>query len=130
MSKFLLDTNFLIHFSKEDESARLFLKHHPISQIYICSIVEAELYYGAWNSSQTKKTFDVLEKLLVFQSFPFDSTVARIYGRVRSDLKKAGTPIGPNDLMIASIALSNQATVVTRNVKEFSRVSGLQVIGY
>lgn len=62
-----------------------------------------------------------------FDSLPFDDAAAEEYGRIRAELTAAGTPIGPNDLMIASIALANQLTLVTSNTAEFGRVPGLQI---
>ena len=55
----------------------------------------------------------------------FDSECAAIAARIRADLEAAGTPIGPHDTLIAATALRHQATLVTRNVREFSRVPGL-----
>jgi tRNA(fMet)-specific endonuclease VapC len=62
---------------------------------------------------------------LQFVSLPFDDRAAEEYGKVRAELAVRGTPIGPNDLMIASIALANQVTLVTHNTAEFSRIPGL-----
>lgn len=71
-----------------------------------------------------------LRKLLRFAerfvSLPFADEAAHHYGEIRSFLEKAGTPIGPNDLLIAAIARSRELTLVTHNVKEFSRVTGLR----
>jgi tRNA(fMet)-specific endonuclease VapC len=60
-----------------------------------------------------------------FGSLPFDDRAAEEYGKLRAHLMALGSPIGPNDLMIASIALANQLTLVTHNTTEFSRVPGL-----
>jgi len=61
-----------------------------------------------------------------FDSLPFDDASADHFGSIRAHLRKLGTPIGPNDLLIASIALANQLILVTTNLGEFSRVPGLQ----
>ena len=71
------------------------------------------------------KCFDCLSSSLI--SLPFDDAAAEIYGRIRADLESRGMPIGPNDTMIAAIALANGFTVATHNTAEFGRVSGLQV---
>ena len=60
-------------------------------------------------------------------SFPFDDLAARIYGEIRSDLSIKGTLIGPNDMIIAATALAHNTALVTRNTKEFLRVSNLKV---
>ena len=59
-----------------------------------------------------------------FVSHNFDDSSAEACGRDRADLASRGTPIGPNDLLIASIALANDLTLVTHNTREFARVPG------
>ena len=61
------------------------------------------------------------------ESVNFDDAAAKKYGKIRSDLAFKGTPIGPNDLMIASIALVNDMVLVTHNTREFSRVATLKI---
>lgn len=58
---------------------------------------------------------------------PFDSKAAAEYGNIRAELEKRGTPIGANDLLIASHARSLNLTLVTNNVREFCRVEGLRL---
>ena len=62
-----------------------------------------------------------------FQSQPFDDLAAEEYGRIRAHLAGLGMLIGPNDLLIASIALANGLTLVTHNTREFSRIPGLKL---
>lgn len=126
---FLPDTNVWIHFLNPGENlvkAR-FLSVDPAS-IRICSVVKAELYYGAMKSNRTAENLLLLEDLFVnFESLPFDDDAARKYGEIRSILARQGTPIGPNDLMIAAVAAVHKAVVVTHNIREFSRVTILQL---
>ena len=65
-----------------------------------------------------------------FGSFVFDDRAAQEYGVIRADLERMGTPIGPNDLLIASIARSRDLTLVSLNHREFSRVAGLRLQGF
>ena len=58
---------------------------------------------------------------------PFDDRAADEYGRIRAHLAGLGMLIGPNDLLIASIALANGLILVTHNTAEFSRVPGLKL---
>ncbi|MCI5148903.1 MAG: type II toxin-antitoxin system VapC family toxin, partial [Candidatus Electrothrix sp. MAN1_4] len=58
-------------------------------------------------------------------SLPFGDEAVADYGEIRAALAKAGTPIGPNDLLIAAVAKAHDVTLVTHNVGEFSRVHGL-----
>jgi tRNA(fMet)-specific endonuclease VapC len=62
-----------------------------------------------------------------YTSLPFDDAAAQEYARIRFELEIAGRVIGPNDLLIAAIALANGVTLVTHNGAEFSRVPGLPV---
>ena len=93
----------------------------------ICQIVKAELIYGAYRSARREANLALLARFFSqFVSLPFDDASAEIYGRIRAELVRAGTPIGPNDLMIAAIALAHDAILVTHNVREFGRVEGLR----
>lgn len=96
--------------------------------IVLCSVVVAELLYGAHRSTQTARNLIQVRTFCSgFASLDFDEAAAEEYGAIRAHLDRAGTPIGPNDLMIAAIARSRRLIVVTHNVGEFSRVPGLQV---
>jgi tRNA(fMet)-specific endonuclease VapC len=100
----------------------------PSGSVYLCSVVLAELYYGAMHSGATHQAGNLalIAKLRQdFVSLPFDDQAAQEYGNIRQHLAALGTPIGPNDLMIATIALVHRMTLVTHNTFEFSRVPGL-----
>jgi tRNA(fMet)-specific endonuclease VapC len=58
---------------------------------------------------------------------PLDDDAAAAYGRIRADLERIGRPIGPNDLMIAAIAIANDATLVAHNIREFGLINGLSL---
>jgi tRNA(fMet)-specific endonuclease VapC len=74
---------------------------------------------------------DTIEKqqsfLNRFISLSFDDNAAVTYGQLRAELEQAGTPIGPNDLLIAAIAVSNQVILVSHNTREFKRINELQL---
>jgi tRNA(fMet)-specific endonuclease VapC len=125
--KYLLDTNACISYLNNPASKiRVRLGLLKPSDIVLCSVVEAELYYGVMKSSKPDENRDKLEYFLkLFLSLPFGSDAANIFGRIRATLAKAGTPIGPYDLQITAIAVSNNLTLVSHNVREFSRVSDL-----
>ncbi len=98
------------------------------SQLVLCSVVKAELLYGAWRCADTVKALHKLERIFrELESFPFDDRAAEEYGRLHAHLSVNGTRIGPNDTMIAAIALANNLTLVTHNTREFSRVPNLKI---
>lgn len=126
---YLLDSNICIDFmhGRLPFAYDLMRKSSP-GVFKIPAVVEAELRLGAYKSNNPKKVEWVVEKfLLPFEVVPFDSRCAQAYARIRSELERTGTPIGPNDLLIAATAAANQATLVTNNVSEFKRVSGISI---
>jgi len=77
-----------------------------LEEVAVCSIVKAELLYGAMRSNNPEQTLARQERFLrVFESLPFDDRAASISGRIRAQLAAAGTPIGPYDLQIAASAI-------------------------
>jgi len=126
---YLLDTNACIHYlNREDSPVRCRMEQLRPRDVLICSIVKAELYYGVFRSKHRTGNMEKLDAFFsILQSLTFDDAAALVYGQIRSDLAAKGTPIGPNDLAIASIAVSQKATLVTNNTGEFSRVTGLQL---
>ncbi len=126
---YLLDTNVCIMYLKgRSLSINNHLDNLEPEKIAVCSVVKAELFYGSMRSNNPQKALTV-QKMFVrqFVSLSFDDYCAEIYGKIRADLEKAGTPIGSNDIQIASIALATDLILVTHNVREFSRVEGLKI---
>ena len=102
-------------------------EHDPID-ICISSVTYAELVHGVEKSKAIEKNRVALALLLAtIEIMNFDSLAAESYGKIRADLEKAGTPIGPLDMMIAGHAMALGYTVVTNNTKEFERVKGLKL---
>lgn len=127
--KYLLDSNTCIELLRQPDSeiARRLLATDP-DEIALCAVVKAELLYGAQRSLHRDDNLKLLEELFAqFVSLPFDDNGAEAYGRIRAQLSAAGAVIGPNDLMIAAIALVHNLVLVTHNTREFSRVEGLQI---
>lgn len=126
---YLLDTNVCIKYLN-GQSDKIVKKISSLSpdDIVICSVVRAELFAGAYKSKSFQKTYKKLITFLnVFPSLPFDVEDSDIFGNIRAELEKKGQPIGPLDLQIASIALSNNLILVTHNTKEFSRIKKLKI---
>jgi tRNA(fMet)-specific endonuclease VapC len=126
--KYLLDTNTCIAFLKGKQTVIEKIRIIGIENLCLCSIVKAELWFGACKSERITANQAVLKELFAqFQSLPFDDNSIEDYGQIRALLSKAGTPIGANDFLIAAIAKENQLTLVTHNTKEFIRVPDLQL---
>lgn len=125
----LLDTNVCIGWlTAKDLGVKRQLASLKRDEVALCSVVKAELLYGARSSARVRENLERLEALFVlFPSLPFDDSASEHYGAMRAQLRRAGTPIGGNDMLIASIALANDATLVTRNEQEFRLVPGLRV---
>lgn len=125
---YALDTNTVIYFFKGMGNVATHLFNVPPREIAIPAVVLYELQVGIAKSNAPEKRSNQLNELLTVVSvLPFTAHETAITARIRGALEKAGTPIGPLDTMIAGIALANQATLVTHNTKEFSRIDGLQL---
>ncbi|MCH5345233.1 MAG: type II toxin-antitoxin system VapC family toxin [Acetatifactor sp.] len=125
--KYMLDTNICIFIIKHrpENVIRKFMEHDP-DDICISAITYAELAHGVEQSQAREKNRIALTLLLSeIQIVPFDDLAAQIYGAVRADLQKKGTPFGPLDTLIAAHAKALNLTLVTNNTKEFARVDGL-----
>lgn len=97
-------------------------------QICVCAVVKAELLFGALKSGNPTRNLRAVETFLgPLDSHPFDDAAAIEYGKIRHYLESRGTPIGPNDTMIAAIARSRALVLITRNIREFSRVPDLRI---
>ena len=127
--RYMLDTNICIYVIKH-KPEKVFQKLQTIHPEDVCisSVTYAELVHGVEKSAAVEKNRLALSMLLAnMEILDFDAQAADCYGKIRSDLEKKGRPIGPLDMMIAGHAQSLGYTVVTNNVKEFSRVSALRI---
>jgi tRNA(fMet)-specific endonuclease VapC len=126
---FLLDTNpCVVYLNGRSLSLRKRIDSLGDDNIAVCSVVRAELLFGAAKSRSPEETALAQENFLCrFRSFTFDDAAARAYGPIRARLEQSGSTIGAHDLLIASIALANNLTLVTHNVGEFGRIAGLLI---
>ena len=127
--KVLLDSDICIYIIKRKPADVLkrFQEFEP-GEIAVSSITVAELMYAASKSQKPRQNQSAIEQFLTPLSvLPFDDTSAVIYGHVRANLERLGTPIGPFDTLIAAQALQQKVVLVTNNVREFARIPGLVV---
>lgn len=127
MTRFILDTNIVIALiNKTASPLGERVRSYQQGVIALSALVVYELYYGAFASGRRERNLAEIE-LLRFPVLPFGAEDARQAGRIRADLRAAGSLIGANDLLIAGQALARNLTLVPYDVREFRRVPGLQV---
>jgi tRNA(fMet)-specific endonuclease VapC len=125
---YVLDTNTLIYYFKGQGQVAQNLKSVSPQEIGVSTIVLFELQVGiAKSTSPAKRTQQLQQLLSRVNLVPFDREAALAAATIRAQLEQQGTPIGSMDVLIAGTALSLQATLVTHNVSEFSRVAGLAI---
>lgn len=126
---YLLDTDTCIYMINRRPGYERILERMDglrYGDVLLSTVSLAELWYGVARSGQRGRNRDRLERFLArFEARAFDAGAAAAYGPIRAELAAAGTPIGPLDTLLAAHALSLGATMVTNNLREFSRVAGL-----
>ena len=123
----LLDTNHWIQLLKgRCPPLMQRLKSVPPDEVWLCSVVKEELLHGALKYERPDERLAKLEELFArHPSAPFDDLAAESAARIRHDLESRGCVIGPHDLQIAGLALSQGWPLATNNTDEFARVTGL-----
>ena len=127
--KYMLDTNVLIHLIRNNQDkVRERLSQENISEVCMSSITYAELEYGVSKSQARERNEIALQTVISgIKVLPFGEKAGKEYGDIRATLEKQGFVIGPNDLLIAAHAKSEELILVTHNTKEFNRVKGLSI---
>ena len=125
----MLDTNFCIELLRGGAAqVASRMPKHEIDEIAISSISLAELQYGVARSARSAHHQTLLVEFCApLAILAFDDRAAVTYGRVRAELKRTGTPIGPLETLIAAHALALNVTLVSNNEREFGRVDGLRI---
>jgi tRNA(fMet)-specific endonuclease VapC len=125
---FALDTNTLSYFFKGLGRVEERLLATPPGEIAIPSVVLFELEFGLVRSGKLEQRRKQLQELVALVTvLPFGPSEAKAAAQVRYELERAGTRIGPYDVLIAGTALSHSSTLVTHNTSEFGRVAGLML---
>lgn len=125
---YVLDTNTLIYFFKNMGQVAERMRTVAPDDLAIPTVVLFELYVGIAKSQNPAPRKQLLGDF-ASQSviLPFDQKAARSAAQVRTQLEQSGQPIGPMDVLIAGIAMAQEAILVTHNVKEFSRINSLLI---
>jgi tRNA(fMet)-specific endonuclease VapC len=126
--QYLFDTDICIYIVKRKPDAvlRRFRNLRP-GDVGMSIVTYLELVYAAWKSQKAQFNLGNIEELASFiPVLPLDAGVARQYARIRTELQRQRTPIGAYDLLIAAHALAEGLVLVTNNLREFARVSGLR----
>ena len=97
------------------------------SQVWLSSIVAAELRFGAAKLASAQFSAAVEAWLAGFDVRPWPVEATRHYADIRASLERSGQPIGGMDLLIAAHAMAEDSVLVTNNAREFLRVPGLAV---
>ena len=129
MIRYMLDTNICIRVIKDrHETLCNRLSNVSVGEVGISSIVAAELWYGVASSQKKKQNEAALRDFLEYvEVMAWPSEAGPVYGRIRAELKKRGSPIGAMDLLIAAHAVCLDVVLVTDNVREFKRIPDLKI---
>lgn len=123
---YLIDTDIYIYLLSGNRSIQKKIHETEDQNIFISAISIAELYYGIFNSAEKDHNLKNIQKNLErLQILNFNRHSAKIFGRLKAELKKNGTPVADMDLAIASIAIQHGHVLVTHNTKHFSPVREL-----
>lgn len=132
MSRYMLDTDICVELLR-GRAVQVFdrLRRLPADDVAISAITLAELQFGVSRTARPAHHALLLAQFCApLAILPFDEPAAEVYGQVRLKLEMAGKPIGPMDTLIAAHALSQDATLITNNQREFRRVDGLKVVNW
>jgi len=129
-AEFLLDANAISHAVRFPAGpvALLIGQHH--ATVATSVIVTAEITYGLRKQESPDRSRRIARLLALIPVLEFTSADVQVYGQVRRDLEESGTPIGAMDTLIGAHAVSRGLTVITHNVREFQRISGLAVVDW
>jgi len=129
--KYILDTDTLIYFLKGETHVVKNMLQIESTAIHTSIISHSELMFGAYNSTHVDKNLKKISRFLNSISIlPYDENASTLFGKLKAKLKIQGNLIADMDLMIASICLSQKATLVTNNSRHFERIPRLKFINW
>jgi tRNA(fMet)-specific endonuclease VapC len=125
---YLLDTNILsAHLRRPSGLQHRFIQHS--GKLYTSSVALAELYDWAYRRPDPATALAAVDKMLLYEvaTIEFDNDCAKECGRIRAELRRQGLGVAALDILIASVALSFDLTLVTHNTQDFQHVPGLRL---
>ncbi|MEZ4973849.1 MAG: type II toxin-antitoxin system VapC family toxin [Cyclobacteriaceae bacterium] len=127
MSRYLLDTNICIYFLKGQFGLDKAIEKAGLVNCFVSEITIAELKFGAENSENQDKNRKTVDQFVSkFTVIPVFNSLD-IYAKEKARLRKKGLPLDDFDLLIGATAISNNLTLVTRNVSDFERLKGIEI---
>jgi len=127
---YLLDTDTVSLIVRKAPSVIKNLIKHENDEICVSAITYAEICYGLEKKKSDKLFNEVAPIIGKFTIVGFDNSQSEIYGKIRVELEKSGTPLGDMDILIAAAALSTKAILVSHNIRHFSKIKGLKIEGW
>jgi|TARA_B100000315_G_C14576269_1_gene588065 predicted nucleic acid-binding protein len=128
---YLFDTDTLSQIMRRNPPRRLLarLDLTPREYQFTSAINVGELLFGAYRSPNRNAFLQQVESLIFpsFEVLPFELRAADVYARVRATLEREGRPLADADLRIAAVAIVNDLTLVTGNVRHFTRIPDLRI---
>ncbi|MGI0491476.1 type II toxin-antitoxin system VapC family toxin [Alkalinema pantanalense CENA528] len=131
MTMYLLDTDICIYWLKGRPEVREQIMTVGLANLAISSITVAELYYGAYNSNRIEQNLDRATQFIneIVVIAPTLSTLQK-FGELKANLRRMGQTVADFDLLIASVALSEQRTLVTNNTRHYQRIPNLSLANW
>ena len=128
---YLLDADTIIYILKGRAAIKKNLQYHIDAPLKISVITLMELYYGAYKSEKFSSNLAKVRTLEnTFEIIPTGKESAENFGMLKASLEKSGTRLDDFDLTIASCALAHNLTLVTNNLKHYSRIEGLKITNW
>lgn len=128
MALYILDTDTCIYWLKGDEKVDRRIVNCGLRHTAITVITEYELFYGALKSLKADKNLAAITELKKkVRALHTSDGVAYQFGKIKAELEKKGLPVDNADLLIASIALTHDAILVSNNTEHYKRIKGLKL---
>jgi len=124
---YMLDTDTISQVVRKHPQVIKKLIGHEDDEICISAVTNAELFYGLEKKKSQKLFIEARSIIGKCTIIDFNSSQSELYGKIRVELEKSGTPLGDMDLLIAAAAISTEAILVTHNTKHFSRIKRLKI---